>query len=50
MVTSGGLYKKFIGDKKMLLHFFNLNKRVNLLAETIADVYDRSQVDLSLPK
>ena len=50
MVTSGGLYKKFVGDKKMLLHFFNLNKRVNLLAETIADVYDRNQVDLSLLK
>ena len=50
MVTGGGLYKKFVGDKKMLLHFFNLNKRVNLLAETIADVYDRNQVDLSLLK
>ena len=50
MVTGNGLYKKFINDKKMLSHFFSLNKRVNLLAETIADVYDRNRVDLSLLK
>lgn len=50
MITSGGLYKKFVDDEEMLLHFFDLNKRVNLLAETIADVYDRNQIDLTLLK